>query len=69
MARQKAARSTVIPVMMGDVVTCQCGHEMKPWNFVSFPHRRRYILWRCEHNPDHISAMLPLPNTASGNNV
>jgi hypothetical protein len=55
--------------MMGDVVTCQCGHEMKPWNFVSFPHRRRYILWRCEHNPDHISAMLPLPNTASGNNV
>ena len=69
MARTKAARSTVTPVMMGDVVTCSCGHEMKPWNFVSLPHRRRYILWRCEHNPDHISAMLPLPNTASGNDV
>jgi len=60
-ARQTPARSTVTPVMMGDVVTCSCGHEMKPWNFVSFPHRRRYILWRCEHNPDHITAMLPLP--------
>ena len=69
MARTKAARSTVTPVMMGDVVTCECGHEMKPWSYTSFPYRTKHILWRCEKNPDHISAMLPLPNTASGNDV
>ena len=61
MARQKAARSTVIPVMMGDVVTCECGHWMMPWSYTSFPWRTKHILWRCEKNPDHISAMLPLP--------
>ena len=61
MARQKTVRDTVTPVMMGDVVTCECGYEMTPWNFVSLPNRRRHILWRCSKNPDHISTMLPLP--------
>ena len=62
MARTKTVRNTVTPVMMGDVVTCSCGHRMMPWNYTSFPHRTKHILWRCEHNPDHISVMLPLPN-------
>jgi len=53
--------STVTPVMLGDVVTCQCGHEMKPWNYTSFPSRVKHIMWRCDHNPDHITTMLPLP--------
>ena len=61
MARQTTVRDTVTPVMMGDVVTCSCGHEMKPWSYTSFPYRTKHILWRCEKNPDHISAMLPLP--------
>jgi hypothetical protein len=60
-AREKTVRSTITPVMMGDVVTCQCGHEMIPWNYIEFPRRTRHILWRCSRNPDHITTMLPLP--------
>lgn len=67
MARTKTARSTVVPVMMGDVVTCECGHEMKPWEYTSFPSRRHHILWRCDRDSDHITVMLPLPNIAGGN--
>ena len=53
--------STVTPVETGGIVTCNCGHEMVPWNFIAVPSGRRSIMWRCSKNPDHISTMLPLP--------
>ena len=46
--------STVTPVMLGDIVTCQCGHEMKPWNYITVPYGHRSIMWRCSKNPAHI---------------
>jgi hypothetical protein len=59
-ARTKAARSTVTPVMMSPTVcTCECGGEMRPWNFIQYPSRATWIMWRCESNPDHITCMVP----------
>lgn len=53
--------STVTATLTDGSVTCECGSPMTPWNYTSFPDRRKHILWRCDRDPDHITVMLPLP--------
>ena len=51
----------VTPQEVGDNVCCECGANMEPWSYLSAPSGRRSIMWRCTVDPDHVSAMIPLP--------
>lgn len=52
--------SLVTPTMMSATVcTCECGAEMRPWNYTEFPSQAKWIMWRCVKNPDHITSMVP----------
>jgi len=58
-ARTATVRDTVVPHTIGDGVYCECGSPMRPWQYVEYPSRHRWIMWRCQANPDHITCMVP----------
>jgi len=58
-ARETTVRDTVVPTTQGNKVICRCGAEMRPWNFIEHPSRRRWILWRCMWDDSHITSMVP----------
>jgi hypothetical protein len=53
------AASTVTPTTEGNTVMCSCGFQMKPFNYIEYPSQKRWLMWRCLQNPDHITCMVP----------
>ncbi len=47
------------PIVYRDIVICECGGRMAPWNYIAFPSFDRWILWRCTEG--HVTHALPLP--------